>query len=42
VDGGEILHHRFGWLKPELNNGMFTSYLLVILISLAHPQYHKN
>ena len=30
------------WMKPERNNGMFTTYQLVIRISLAHPQYHKN
>jgi len=28
-----------GWLKPKENNGMCTTYQVVIRISLAHPLY---
>ena len=35
VDGCKILHH-LGWLNPIQNNGMFTTYQLVIRISSIH------
>jgi len=31
-----------GWLKPKQNDGMFTTYQLVIRISLAHPPYRNH